>query len=90
MSQQTKTFSEAQQWFVDQGVAVSDWAASHGFSTALVYAVLHGRRKGLRGQSHRIAVALGLKAIPMGAPGLADQSPVENAQPISKEPSMSP
>lgn len=82
--------TEAQQWFVDQGLAVSDWAISRGFNPALVYAVLHGRRKCLRGQSHRIAVALGLKAMPEGAPDLANQSLVEGAQLSSKEPSMSP
>jgi gp16 family phage-associated protein len=56
-----RTHAEAQQWFVDKGIAVSDWAISQGFTPALVYAVLHGRRKCLRGQSHRIAVALGLQ-----------------------------
>ena len=90
MSQQTKTFLEAQQWFVDQGIAVSDWAAAQGFTTALVYAVLHGRRKGLRGQSHRIAVALGLKAAPEGTPIPAAKNLVVDTHPLSKEPSMSP
>lgn len=44
-----------------RGIAVSTWAQSKGFPRALVYAVLRGHRKCLRGTSHDIAVALGLK-----------------------------
>lgn len=47
--------------FADAGISVAEWARVQGFSTGLVYQVLEGRRKCLRGQSHRIAVALGLK-----------------------------
>lgn len=47
--------------FADSGISVAEWARVQGFSTGLVYQVLEGRRKCLRGQSHRIAVALGLK-----------------------------
>lgn len=43
------------------GVSISEWARENGFAAGLVYAVLKGRRKCLRGQSYRIAVALGLK-----------------------------
>ena len=47
--------------FADSGISVAEWARVRGFSTALVYQVLEGRRKCMRGQSHRIALALGLK-----------------------------
>ena len=47
--------------FVQRGVTVSEWAAEHGFSRMLVYSILRGQRKCLRGESHRIAVALRLK-----------------------------
>lgn len=47
--------------FSDSGVSVSEWARDHGFSTGLVYQVLNGDRKCQRGQSHKIAVALGIK-----------------------------
>lgn len=47
--------------FADAGMSVAEWARVQGFSTGLVYQVLEGRRKCMRGQSHRIAVALGLK-----------------------------
>lgn len=91
MSQQVRTQQEVQQWFVDQGLAVSEWAEANGFTTPLVYAVLHGRRKCLRGQSHRIAVALGLKAPPEANPGpVSTHLAGTGVQPSSEEPSMSP
>lgn len=43
------------------GISLSEWARAHGFSAPLVYQVLSGKRKGVRGESHRIAVALQLK-----------------------------
>lgn len=48
--------------FEESGIPVAEWARARGFSTGLVYQVLDGKRKCLRGQSHQIAVALGLKA----------------------------
>lgn len=44
-----------------KGISVSQWAASNGFSGPLVFQVLKGKRQCVRGQSHNIAVALGLK-----------------------------
>jgi gp16 family phage-associated protein len=55
-----KTRDEVREQFVDAGVTVKDWAARHGFKAHLVYQVLYGK-PGVRGESHRIAVALGLK-----------------------------
>ncbi len=55
------TPEEIQQEFTRRGLSVSEWARIRGFSTGLVYQVLSGKRKAMRGQSHRIAVALGLK-----------------------------
>ena len=48
--------------FHHRGETIRGWALSHGFSPALVYAVLAGRVTGVRGQAHHIAVALGLKS----------------------------
>lgn len=42
------------------GLSLASWARSHGFSEALTYRVMRGHPAKL-GQSHRIAVALGLK-----------------------------
>ena len=56
-----KTREEVQTWFQSQGISISDWAMEHGFSAALTREVIKGRRC-IRGQSHHIAVALGMKA----------------------------
>lgn len=53
--------SGAKRLFEASGISVAEWARVQGFSTGLVYQVLDGNRKCLRGQSHRIAMALGLK-----------------------------
>lgn len=53
--------AEVKSQFRHRGTSVSTWADERGFPRALVYAVLNGRRKCLRGTSHDIAVALGLK-----------------------------
>lgn len=45
----------------EQGLSVSAWAKANGLNPADVYALLNGHKKGLRGESHRIAVMLGLK-----------------------------
>lgn len=63
---------EARQVFTDQGVSVADWARQHCFSLPLVYAVLKGRNRASRGESHKIAVALGLKRISTQLSLLAD------------------
>lgn len=47
--------------FKRKGVSVSSWSIANGFSTTLVFEVLAGRKKCMRGQSHNIAVKLGLK-----------------------------
>ncbi|MGC3987826.1 MAG: DNA-binding protein [Pseudorhodoferax sp.] len=64
----------ARQRFYDQGVSVVDWAREHGFDVHLVYGVLSGRSRASRGESHRIAIALGLKAVPLAAPLMRGQT----------------
>ena len=44
-----------------KGVSITQWAVSNGYSPNLVFEVLSGRRNPTLGQTHRIAVALGLK-----------------------------
>lgn len=44
------------------GISIAEWARENRFSSGLVYQILEGKRRCLRGQSHKIAVALGLKA----------------------------
>ncbi len=55
------TTREVQQWFRSSGITIRQWAERNGFNPALVYTVVQGKRKCLRGQSHQIAVALGIK-----------------------------
>jgi gp16 family phage-associated protein len=55
--------NQAREWFRDNGITITRWAYDHGFSPSLVYQVAQGKRKCLRGQSHLIAVALGLKRL---------------------------
>lgn len=56
-----RTAEEARDELKRQGVSISQWATANGFSTNLVFEVLGGRKKCLRGQAHNIAVKLGLK-----------------------------
>jgi gp16 family phage-associated protein len=44
--------------------SIRQWASKHGFSEHIVHAVLGGKNKATRGESFRIAVALGIKARP--------------------------
>lgn len=61
MSDRILDTAVAKKLFEMSGTSVSEWARVRGFSAVLVYQVLDGRRKCMRGQSHQIAVALGLK-----------------------------
>ena len=56
-----RTGDELRAEFERLGVSVADWARSNGFSSGLVYQILAGKKRCLRGQSHQIAVRLGLK-----------------------------
>lgn len=57
------------------GISITEWADKHGFTAATVYAVLQGKNKATRGESFRIAVALGVK----------DRPPIENAPEFIKK-----
>lgn len=57
----TRNATEVRAEFQRKGISISAWALANQFSPNLVFEVLSGRKKGDRGQSHKIAVALGLK-----------------------------
>ncbi|NHC06886.1 DNA-binding protein [Azonexus fungiphilus] len=57
-----RSHQECRSLIEDAGISIAEWARENRFSCGLVYQVLEGKRRCLRGQSHRIAVALGLKA----------------------------
>jgi hypothetical protein len=62
MSKQTlKTPEQARAWFDEQGLSIAEWARQHGFSAVLVRTVLKAAKPCVRGQSHQIAVLLGMK-----------------------------
>lgn len=48
--------------FARKGWSFSAWAKKHKVSPTLLHEIVHGRRKCRIGQSHRIAVLLGMKA----------------------------
>ena len=50
--------------FEINGESIAHWSRCHGFSPALVYRVLRGDTTAKRGQTHAIAIALGIKTAP--------------------------
>jgi gp16 family phage-associated protein len=61
MQKQLKTRDEARQEFSYRGETITGWAHKHGFCPYHVRDVLRGRAKGRFGESHKIAVKLGIK-----------------------------
>jgi len=59
--QPIRTPQQARAWLDYLGITIAQWSREHGFSEPLVHEVLTGRRACRRGQSHNIAVALGMK-----------------------------
>ena len=49
------------EYFRQNGISVVSWAKEHGYSPWLVYSILKGDRKCVRGKSAQIAKELGLK-----------------------------
>lgn len=62
--QDLKSPEQVRDAFRSHGMSVADWAREFGFTLPLVYAVLNGHAKGMRGESYKIAVALGIKHAP--------------------------
>lgn len=57
----SKTAQQFRSELVAKGMILPEWAKLYGFPVRSVRAVLYFHNRGLRGQSHRIAVALGMK-----------------------------
>lgn len=57
-----RTPQQAREQLSYLGITIAQWARENRFSETLVREVLAGRKKCLRGQSHNIAVLLGMKA----------------------------
>lgn len=56
----TKTRYQIKKEFEQSEMSVSAWSLKHNFSRDLVYRILNTNRLPQRGESRRIAVALGL------------------------------
>ena len=56
-----RTPAEARSWLEYQGITIAQWAREHEKSDSLVREILAGKKKCLRGESHNIAVLLGMK-----------------------------
>lgn len=56
-----RTADEARAELQAKGVSITQWAVANRFSPNLVFEVLGGRKKCIRGQAHEIAVKLGIK-----------------------------
>jgi gp16 family phage-associated protein len=63
-AQTLRTPEQVLAWFRADGITVAGWCRGHGFSRSVVNSVLHRYTPGLRGEAHRAAVALGIKAAP--------------------------
>ncbi len=56
-----RTAAEARAWLDYQGISISQWARENHVHHSLVREILAGRKKCLRGESHNIAILLGMK-----------------------------
>lgn len=73
-TQKLKTAAEARAWLSEQGLSVAEWCRQHDFSRTLVLSVLADGKPCHRGQSHQIAVMLGMKV------GVITRTPQEALQ----------
>lgn len=53
--------AEKRGWFANHGIALSHWADQHQVKRNVLYQVLEGKSRCTRGESHKIAVLLGLR-----------------------------
>ncbi|MBN3833666.1 DNA-binding protein [Burkholderia sp. Ac-20344] len=56
-----RTAAEARAELQSKGISITQWAIANKFSPNLVFEVLGGRKKCVRGQAHEIAIKLGIK-----------------------------
>ncbi|RMO67346.1 DNA-binding protein [Pseudomonas syringae group genomosp. 3] len=56
-----RTSAQAKAWLDQQGKSVQEFARENSIDPATTYQVLAGRKKGRRGEAHKVAVLLGMK-----------------------------
>ncbi|RJX32384.1 MAG: DNA-binding protein [Oxalobacter sp.] len=59
-----QTAESAKKYIREHGLCVTEIARQHNISRFALVDLLRGRRKGFRGETHRAAILLGLKADP--------------------------
>lgn len=64
INQSTKTAEQVRKEFLAHGINVSQWARERKVSRFTVIDLLRGKRAGRRGEAHKVAIMLGLKADP--------------------------
>jgi gp16 family phage-associated protein len=74
MTDKLKTAAEARAWFTEHGISISEWCREHGFGVSLTRQILEGKKACVRGQSHQIAVLVGMKR------GVITRSPAQAKQ----------
>ncbi|WP_136064339.1 DNA-binding protein [Modicisalibacter radicis] len=55
------TPEQAREALNEKGMSIAEFSRIHGLNRQMVSDLLSGRKKGLRGESHRAAVLLGIK-----------------------------
>ena len=56
-----KSIQQVREEFSANGISIAEWARDNHFSPDLVYRLLKNNRVPKRGESHKIAVKLGIK-----------------------------
>ena len=56
-----RTAAQAKAWLDQQGKSVQEFARENSIDPATTYQVLARRKKGRRGEAHKVAVLLGMK-----------------------------
>ncbi len=57
-----KSINQVKDDFLNSGKSIAEWARENNFSPDLVYRILKNNRIPQRGESHKIAVQLGIKS----------------------------
>lgn len=63
-----RTAAQAKAWLDEQGKSVQQFARENNVDAATTYQVLAGRKKGRRGEAHKVAVLLGMKVGTISGP----------------------
>lgn len=60
-SDMIKSIKQVRDDFIKSGISIAEWARANNFSPDLVYRILKNNKVPQRGESHKIAVKLGIK-----------------------------